>query len=78
MPPCQHHAVYTPAASFYKGGHFFNIDTMHLTEVSRFVDATKGSYVTNDTHAGTLETLCRIVISLTILPESRSESRINN
>lgn len=48
---------------------------MHLTEVSRFVDATQGKYVTNDTHFGTLETLCRLVISLTILPKSRSESR---
>lgn len=75
MPPGQHHTVYTPVAGFSRGGHFFNLDTMHLTELSRFVDTTQGQFVTNDTHFGTLETLCRLVISLTILPKSRSESR---
>lgn len=75
MPPGQHHTVYTPVASFCRGGHFFNLDTMHLTEVSRFVDTTHGGFLTNDVHFGTLETLCRMTISLTILPESRSESR---
>ena len=74
MPPGQLHTVYTPVAGFSRGGHFFNLDTMHLTEMSRFLDATSGSFFTNDYHHGTLETLCRLVISLTILPESRSKS----
>lgn len=75
MPPGQHHAVYTPVASFSRGGHYLNLDMMHLTELSRFVDRTHGKFVTNEVHHGTLETLCRMVISLTILPISRSESR---
>ncbi|KAF8418641.1 hypothetical protein L210DRAFT_3578800, partial [Boletus edulis BED1] len=71
MPPGQIHTVYTPVASFCRGGHFFNYDMMHLTELSRFVDTTKGSCVTNQAHAGTLETLCRLVIALPILPSTR-------
>ncbi|KAG6377651.1 hypothetical protein JVT61DRAFT_14411 [Boletus reticuloceps] len=71
IPPSQYHTVYTPVAGFCHGGHFFNFNTMHLTELSRFIDTTKASYVTNDAHLGTLETLCRMVISWTILPESQ-------
>lgn len=37
MPPGQHHAVFTPVAGFSRGGRYFNLDTMHLTELSRFV-----------------------------------------
>ncbi|KAG6377645.1 hypothetical protein JVT61DRAFT_14401 [Boletus reticuloceps] len=74
MPPSQLHTMYTPVAGFCCRGHFFNFDTMHLTELSRFVDKLKGVYMTNYSHMGILETLCRMVISLTILPESRSES----
>ena len=54
MPPGQHHTVYNPVAGFSRGGHFFNLDTMHLMELSRFVDNTQGEYVTNDIHYGTL------------------------
>lgn len=74
MPPGKHHTVLSPVAGFSRGGHFFNLDTMHLTEMSRFVDTRVGKYVTNDSHLGTLETLCRLVISLTVLPKWRSES----
>lgn len=72
MPPGQIHIVFTPVASFCRGGHFFNLDTMHLTELSRFVDASRGKFVTNQAHHGTLNTLCRIVMSLPFLPRSRS------
>lgn len=74
MPPGKHHTVFTPVAGFSRGGHFFSLDTMHLTEVSRFVDSEVGKYITNDSHLGTLETLCRLVIALTVLPKWRSES----
>ena len=74
MPPGQHHAVYTPVAGFSRGGHYYNLDTMHLTELSRFVDTIQGKVITNNVRYGTLETLCRMVISLTIIPKSRSES----
>ena len=40
---------------------------MHLTEVSRFVDSEVGKYITNDSYLGMLETLCRLVIALTVL-----------
>ncbi|KAI9452915.1 hypothetical protein HD554DRAFT_2179724 [Boletus coccyginus] len=71
MPPGQMHGVNTPNASFCRGGHYFNLDTMHLTELSRFVDASRGNFVTNATHRGTLETLCRLVLALPILPRTR-------
>ncbi|KAH0825904.1 hypothetical protein J3R83DRAFT_7657 [Lanmaoa asiatica] len=72
MPPGQLHAVYTPVASFCRGGHFYNLDTMHLTELSRFVDTTAGKYVTNQAHSGTLETLCRLVLVLPAIPRTRN------
>ena len=74
MPPGLVHSVFTQEAGFCRGGHLYNLDAMHLAEVSRYIDHTKGDNVTNDTHQGVLETLCRMVIALTILPESRSES----
>ncbi|KAF8549165.1 hypothetical protein OG21DRAFT_1500591 [Imleria badia] len=71
MPPGQMHSVYTPVASLCRGGNFFNLDTMHLMELSRFVDTTKAKYVTNQAHMGTLETLCRIVLTLPFLSRAR-------
>ncbi|KAF8124000.1 hypothetical protein EV363DRAFT_1403474 [Boletus edulis] len=44
MPPGQYHTVYTPVAGFSQGGHLYNLDTMHLTELSRLVDMTRGQY----------------------------------
>ncbi|KAH0826479.1 hypothetical protein J3R83DRAFT_5482 [Lanmaoa asiatica] len=72
MPPGQMHAVYTPAACFCRGGHFFSYDALHLTEQSRNVDRLKGRYVTNQQHRGTLETLSRMVIALPIISESKT------
>ena len=60
----QFHTVYTPVAGFSQGSHFFTLN--HLMEMSRFMDVTSGNYFTNNYHHGTLETLCRLVISLTI------------
>ncbi|KAF8414349.1 hypothetical protein L210DRAFT_3514070, partial [Boletus edulis BED1] len=64
----QRPSIFIPEISscFAWGRHYFNLDTMHLTELSRFMDKT------NDVHYGTLETLCRLVIGLTILPKSRT------
>ncbi|KAF8418657.1 hypothetical protein L210DRAFT_3655539 [Boletus edulis BED1] len=72
MPPGQMHAVYTPTASFCRGGHFFSYDALHLTEQSRHIDKLKGRYVTNQQHRGTLETLSRMVIALPIISESKA------
>ena len=58
MPPGQFHTVYIPVASFCRRGHFFNLDTMHLMELLRFIDTTQGAYVTNNSHLRTLEILC--------------------
>ena len=74
MLPEKHHMVYMPVAGLSRGGHSFSLDTMHLTELSRSVDSEAGKYITNDSHLGTLETLCRLVIFLTVLPKWRSES----
>ncbi|KAF8418644.1 hypothetical protein L210DRAFT_3655529 [Boletus edulis BED1] len=38
MPPGQLHSVYTPVAGFSRGGSFFCMDAMQLTELSRFID----------------------------------------
>ena len=73
MPPGQLHAVYTPIAGFCKGGSFFCMDTMHLTELSRFVDHMSGKFVTNQSHTSTQETLCRLVMGLPIYPMPRSK-----
>ncbi|KAH0833798.1 hypothetical protein J3R83DRAFT_10946 [Lanmaoa asiatica] len=72
MPPGEMHTVYTPAACFCRGGHFFSYHAMHLTEQSRRVDRLKGRYVTNQQHRGTLETLARMVIALPIISESKA------
>jgi hypothetical protein len=59
QPPWQMHLVYTPISGFCKGGHFFNLDSAHLTELSKWVDTFKAKYITNQEHCGTLgTTLC--------------------
>ena len=73
MPPGQIHGVFTPVGSFCQGGHFFNLDIMHLTELSRFADVSMGNFITNQAHRGTLNTLCRIVLTLPFLPKTHSK-----
>jgi hypothetical protein len=74
MPPGQLHSVYTPVTTALIGRHFYNLDTMHLTEASRFTDTLRGKLLTNQRHRSTLETLCRLVLSLPYLPKTQSES----
>ena len=78
MPPGQPHTVYTPISGMCRGGHFFNLDTMHLTELSRFLDATRGKSFTNQVHHGTLETLCRLVLALPFINSPRSMFSLSN
>ncbi|KAG1791151.1 uncharacterized protein HD556DRAFT_1445406 [Suillus plorans] len=64
QPPGQFHAVYTPVTSFATGGHFYNYETMHLTELSRYIDHKQGRTLTNQVHEHSLETFQRMVINL--------------
>ncbi|KAF9461597.1 hypothetical protein BDZ94DRAFT_1237583 [Collybia nuda] len=43
MPPGTWHLVYTPVRTVACGGHFYNYDTLHLTEASRHYDKTRAS-----------------------------------
>ncbi|KAG2083677.1 uncharacterized protein F5147DRAFT_660107 [Suillus discolor] len=64
QPPSQFHAVYTPVTSFATGGHFYNYETMHLMEISRYIDHKQGRTLTNQVHEHSLETFQRMVINL--------------
>lgn len=64
MPPGTAHAVYTPVASFSRGGHLYKYDTMHYTQLSRHCDMKYGRFATNDVHHHTMEVLCRMVVTL--------------
>ncbi|PCH40050.1 hypothetical protein WOLCODRAFT_150097 [Wolfiporia cocos MD-104 SS10] len=64
QPAGQLHAVYTPTASFTVGGHFFQYNTLHLTELSRHVDNLYGVYTTNLEHGHVLDTLNRMALAL--------------
>ena len=54
----------------------YNLNVMHLMERLRYVNSTKGNFVTNDTHNGMPEMLCQIILGLTILSKLCSESCI--
>ncbi|KAG2063199.1 hypothetical protein BDR04DRAFT_1164120 [Suillus decipiens] len=64
QPAGQFHAVYTPVASFATGGHFYNYESMHLTELSRYIDHKQGKHLTNQVHEHSLETFQRMVVNL--------------
>ncbi|KAG1825323.1 hypothetical protein DFJ58DRAFT_738539 [Suillus subalutaceus] len=67
LPPGVVHAVYTPVPSFSTGGHFYHYSCMHLTELSRFIDAESASTTTNQDMEHALETLRRMVIAIPYL-----------
>ncbi|KAG1744241.1 hypothetical protein EDB19DRAFT_1827122 [Suillus lakei] len=64
QPPRQFYAVYTPVASFTTGGHFYNYEFMHLTELSHYIGHTQGKNLTNQVHKHSIETFQRMVINL--------------
>ncbi|KAG1722728.1 uncharacterized protein EDB91DRAFT_1255925 [Suillus paluster] len=68
QPPGQFHAVYTPVATFATGGHFYNHQYMHLTELSRYIDHYKGPTFTNQIHEHSIATFERMIINLPYLP----------
>ncbi|KAG1832554.1 hypothetical protein DFJ58DRAFT_848005 [Suillus subalutaceus] len=67
LPPGMVHAVYTPIPSFATGGHFYNYSCMHLTELSRYIDAEVAESTTNQALDHALETLRRMVIMIPYL-----------
>ncbi|OCH83607.1 hypothetical protein OBBRIDRAFT_547796 [Obba rivulosa] len=74
QPPGQLHAVYTPVASVTVGGHFYSYDSMHLTELSRFIDHTHGETLTNEVHYHSKDSIMRLVLALPQITPKRSES----
>ncbi|KAH9930795.1 hypothetical protein B0H21DRAFT_711940 [Amylocystis lapponica] len=74
--PGAFHAVYTPVGSFAYGGHYYLYDTMHLTELSRDVDAMHLSYLTNTEHGHAEEMLVRMVLALPRLNPKREQGTI--
>ncbi|KAG1860108.1 hypothetical protein F4604DRAFT_1684483 [Suillus subluteus] len=60
----QYHAAYTPMESFAKGADCLNLEFLHHSELSQFVDVKKGHFLTNQVHEHSLETLEQMVIYL--------------
>ncbi|KAG2030616.1 hypothetical protein BDR03DRAFT_986982 [Suillus americanus] len=56
QPAGQFHAVYMPVALFATGGHFYNYESMHLTELSHYIDHKLGRTLTNQVHEHSLAT----------------------
>lgn len=65
------HAVFSPCATFARGGHYYSYETLHMTEVSRDIDARFNGYTTNVDHPHALETLVRLVLALPRLDPAR-------
>ena len=64
MPPKTPHAVYTPTASFTRGGHFYRYDSMHYTERARRIDKKNWGITTNEHHEHTFYIVCLMVVAL--------------
>ncbi|KAG1778631.1 hypothetical protein EV702DRAFT_1044492 [Suillus placidus] len=64
LPPGLVHVVYTPMPSFSTSGQFYNYDCMHLTELSRFIDAELAPTAANQDMEHALETLWQMVIAI--------------
>ncbi|KAG1899874.1 uncharacterized protein F5891DRAFT_1189346 [Suillus fuscotomentosus] len=68
QPAGQVHAVYTPVSSFTTGGNFYGYEYLHLTKISRCIDAHKAEFLTNQFHENALETFQRMTVALPRLP----------
>ncbi|KAG6372927.1 hypothetical protein JVT61DRAFT_6961 [Boletus reticuloceps] len=71
QPPVTLHCVYTPAASVFSGGYFYNYKMMHLTRVGLHMYFTKDDELTNNERPGFHHTLSRMLIALWYRTESR-------
>lgn len=72
MPPNTAHAVFTPVASFTRGGHFYRYNNLRHTAVARRTDKSLYMIATNEHHTHTFEVLLRMVLSLPKLNRSTS------
>lgn len=72
------HRVYTLANSIFTGGHFFMLDGMHLTEMTRACIAATNQVATNAVHPGCVRTLCRIVLALLFNNHETGKPRLFN
>ncbi|KAG2034364.1 hypothetical protein BDR03DRAFT_984362 [Suillus americanus] len=59
--------------SFAKGAHCLNLEFLHHSELSQFVDAKKGHFLTNQVHEHSLEMLEQMVIHL---PQASCRTRL--
>ncbi|KAI0086720.1 hypothetical protein BDY19DRAFT_342648 [Irpex rosettiformis] len=64
QPPGALHLVYTLERSIFTCGHFYTLESMHLTEVARACAACTNQRGTNASHPGSARVLSRIALSL--------------
>ena len=63
--------VYTPTPSYVSGGHFYTLESLHLTEFSRAFDhRPNGRFATNAEH-DVLRVLCRMAMALPLIQADR-------
>ncbi|KAJ3978513.1 hypothetical protein F5890DRAFT_1479295, partial [Lentinula detonsa] len=63
QPPGVLHLVYTPRASVASGGHFYNYDSLHLTEWTRRIQHLQSNAVTNQDPARVKEALNMMMLN---------------
>lgn len=72
QPPGILHAVYTPVPAVFRGGYFYNYETMHLTRAVLSLNSLDDEEsLTNDDRPGFLRTLARMLIALRYRSEPR-------
>ena len=69
-PGCLH-KVYTPIPSIVRGGHFYNYNSLHLTEVSRAIDYRTNASLSNQTHLSTPLTFVMMMLALPLYNDYR-------
>lgn len=74
MPPGKWHQVYTPTLSYVSGGHFYTLESLHLTEFSRAFDHLPGGELATNAENDVLRVLCRMAMALPLLQADRSMS----
>ncbi|KAG6378030.1 hypothetical protein JVT61DRAFT_13709 [Boletus reticuloceps] len=70
QPPVALHCMYTPAASIFSGGYFYNYKMMHLTCAGLHMYFVKDDELTNNERPGFHRTLCHMLIALRYRTES--------
>ena len=70
QPPGCLHEVYTPVPSVVWGGHFYNYNSLHLTEVSQLLDIMTNEAISNQTHSSASLTLSMMMSVLPIFNDT--------